>query len=133
MEAVDKPNVEDLIVPSLAEEPWQYKPYTKYSATWQAAAQLRHQHRRRTDTVIGVASVDLSGPHEPTPVPGARQLTQGEGHYFLALTIYPDLAPKGIPLAPKHQNGRPGRNQRSPENLIAFKKKGGCRFSTQLS
>ena len=57
--------------------------------TWQAAAQRRHSHRRRTNALLGVASIDLSGPHEATPIVGAR-IGQRPGHYFCALTLAPD-------------------------------------------
>ena len=81
-----KPKVEDLVTTKISEDPWQYKPFDSASATWQAAAQRRHQHRRRTNALLGIASVDLSGPHEPTPMVGGK-IGQQPGHYFLALTI----------------------------------------------
>ena len=67
-------HIEDLIVShsDVGHQGWQYPPYQKGSATWQAAAQRRHSHWRRTNAVLGCASVDLSGPHEPTPMPGAK-------------------------------------------------------------
>ena len=83
------PKVEDLMVTTVNADPWQYKPFDNTSATWQAAAQRRHQHRRRTNALLGIASVDLSGPHEPTPMVGAK-IGQSPGHYFLALTINVD-------------------------------------------
>ena len=73
------PKVEDLIVGSVPEEPWQYRPFGNESATWQAAAQRRHAHRRRTNVLLGIASVDLSGPHEPTPMVGCK-VRQLPGH-----------------------------------------------------
>ena len=36
--------------------------------------------------MLGVASVDLSGPHEPTPMFG-QQLGHRPGYYFVALTV----------------------------------------------
>ena len=63
--------------------------YEKGSMTWQAAAQRRHSHRRRANALLGVASIDLSGPREATPMIGARN-GQKPGHYFCALTIAPD-------------------------------------------
>ena len=78
--------VKDLVSGKLDPKPWQYQPYDRQSASWQAAAQRRHQHRRRTNALIGTASVDLSGPHEPTPMVGAR-VGQRPGHYFVVLVI----------------------------------------------
>ena len=83
--------VEDLVKGELNSEDkaWQYKPYDNSSATWQAAAQRKHQHRRRTNQLIGTASVDLSGPHEPTPLVGGK-VGQRAGHYFVVMHIRPD-------------------------------------------
>ena len=75
---VQDKTVQDLITTELVEDPWQYVPYKKGSATWQAAGQRRHQHKRRTNTLLGVASVDLSGPHVATPMLGAT-LGQASG------------------------------------------------------
>ena len=65
-------NIEDLFVGQLWKKPWQYREYQSGNATWMAAAQRRHQHRRRTGEILGTASVDLSGPHEPTPMLGSH-------------------------------------------------------------
>ena len=84
--------LEDLIVgiaPEDASKTWQFNPYGRDSATWLAAAQRRHQHRRRSNAALGVACVDLSGPHEPTPTVGHR-MGQLPGHYFLVLTVQAD-------------------------------------------
>ena len=54
-----------------------------------AAAQGRHQHRRRPYAHTSVASIDLSGPHIPTPLPGKR-VSETPGRYFLVLTVRPD-------------------------------------------
>ena len=84
--------IEDLIVGDAPEGPehmWQFNPYGRDSSTWLAAAQRRHQHRRRSNESLGVASVDLSGPHEPTPTVGHRA-GQLPGHYFLVLTVQAD-------------------------------------------
>ena len=69
-----------------------YRVYESGNATWMAAAQRRHQHRRRTGEILGTASVVLSGPHEATPNlgTGISKLGTRPGHYFLALTIRPD-------------------------------------------
>ncbi len=84
-----EPRVQDIVKGTLKEDPWQFKPYDKASATWLAAAQRRHQHRRRTNAVLGTAAVDLSGPHEPTPMVGSK-IGQRPGHYFVVLTITRD-------------------------------------------
>ena len=39
--------------------------------------------------MTSVASVDLSGPHDPTPMPGER-IGQKSARYLLALTVRPD-------------------------------------------
>ena len=82
----------------LKDDPWQSKRYDKGSALWQAAAQRRHLHRRRTDASIGVCSVDLSGPHEPTPKPGFR-VGAAMAHYFLVVTVRLAVTPSaaGVP------------------------------------
>ena len=38
---------------------------------------------------LGTCSIDLSGPHEPTPRPGG-QINKNPCHYFLVLTVRPD-------------------------------------------
>ena len=78
--------VHEKYVGEIPECPWQLKPYQKDNAVWQAAAQRRHMHRRFQNQSLGVASVDLSGPHEPTPFPGHR-VGSSPGHYFLVLAI----------------------------------------------
>ena len=56
----------EIVKGQLEKEPWQFQPYTAGDATWLHAAQRRHQHRRRANALLGVAPVDLSGPHEPS-------------------------------------------------------------------
>ena len=79
----------DLVVGELPTAPWQLNPYARESASWLAAAQRRHQHRRRSNALLGVAAVDLSGPHEPTPMVG-QKIGHKPGHYFVVLTIEVD-------------------------------------------
>lgn len=79
----------DLLRGDLAPGTWQYTQYDRDNATWLAAAQRRHAHRRRENVLTGVASVDLSGPHEPTPRTG-YQIGQHPGRYFLVMTLRPD-------------------------------------------
>ena len=81
----------DEIVGKLADEPWQFAPYDKGDMSWLAAAQRRHMHRRRGNASIGVASVDLSGPHIATPTHGNR-IGQMSGRYFVVLVVRPDLS-----------------------------------------
>ena len=82
-------SIEDCVVGELASKPWQYEGYSHLSTTWQAVDQRRRDHRRPSNGLLGVAPVDLSGHHEPTPVVGAR-VGQRPGHYCLALSIRPD-------------------------------------------
>ena len=79
----------DLLRGDLAPHTWQYKQYESESATWLAAGQRRHMHRRRLNTMTSVASVDLSGPHDPTPMPGHRH-GKKFARYYLVLSIRPD-------------------------------------------
>ena len=68
---------------------WQFCPHEAGQALWQAAGQRRHQHHRRTNKLVGTASVDLSGPHQGTPMIGGK-VGSRKGHYFLVLHLYPD-------------------------------------------
>ena len=83
--------LEDLVTNQVQERPWQNAAYHKSNATWQSAALRRHMHRRRSNAALGVASVDLSGPHEPTPMVNAK-IGQRPAHYFVALTLDPSTA-----------------------------------------
>jgi len=49
---------------------WQHQKYSPESFLWQGAALRRRVHPRMSTKSLGVCSVDLSGPHEPTPRPG---------------------------------------------------------------
>ena len=84
--ATEELDAKDLFGGSLAKTPWRYQGYRSDSATWLAAAQRRHSHRRRTNALLGVGSVDLSGPREPTPTPGAK-VGQRQAHDYLILTF----------------------------------------------
>ena len=81
----------DVVRGELEREPWQYQPYKAGDATWLHAAQRRHAHRRRPNVTIGVASVDLSGPHVATPMPGMRVGSNG-ARYFVVMVVRPDLS-----------------------------------------
>ena len=49
----------------------------------------RRQHARRSNVSLGVCTVDLSGPHEPSPRPG-KQIHRDTVSYFLVLAVRPD-------------------------------------------
>ena len=76
--------LQDLVTTLSTDKPWQEVKYTAESAVWQGAAQRCRAHPRRTNVSLGTCSVDLSGPHEPTPRPGGP-FTRNPCHYFLAL------------------------------------------------
>ena len=60
--------LEDWVVGDVpADDQWQLQPHGAGKALWQAAGQRRHQHHRRSNKLVGTASVDLSGPHQGTP------------------------------------------------------------------
>ena len=70
--------------------PWQFLKYSSGNSLWQCAGMRRRAHPRRTNTSLGVCSIDLSGPHEATPRPG--NLThKNPCHYYLVLTVRPVL------------------------------------------
>ena len=77
--------LQDLFEGDLREDPWQYNSYSADNKVWQGAAMRRRQHSRRTNVSFGVCTVDLSGPHEPTPRPG-KHFQQDTCTYFLVLT-----------------------------------------------
>ena len=82
-------SLEDLFSGELPEEPWQHKRYSPDNRIWQAAAMRKRQHSRRSNVSLGVCTVDLSGPHEPSPRPG-KQIHRDTVTYFLVLTVRPD-------------------------------------------
>ncbi len=81
--------LQDLVTGLKPGKPWQEIKYTPENVVWQGAAQRRRTHPRRTNVALGTCSVDLSGPHEPTPRPGG-QIGKNPCYYFLALTVRPD-------------------------------------------
>ena len=81
--------IEDLFKGELPDDPWQNKRYSSDNLTWQAAAMRKRAHFRRTGVSLGVVTVDLSGPREPTPRPG-NQICRDMASYFLVLTARPD-------------------------------------------
>ena len=85
---------EPRIAGELPESAVRPKPCDKRDAVWQAAAQRKHYHRRYHNQSLGVASVDLSGPHEATPQPG-QKVGSSPAHYFLVLTVKFPKGPVG--------------------------------------
>ena len=91
-EPAPRTTVSDLIKPfDQGKVPWQQLKYSAENALWQGAAQRRRAHPRRTNVSLGVCSVDLAGPFEPTPRPG-KPLHKHPCHYFLVLTVRPDFS-----------------------------------------
>ena len=90
--------LEDLFKGELPEEPWQNQRYSPDNRIWQAAAMRKRQHFRRTNTSLGVCTVDLSGPHEPSPRP-AKHIQKDPVTYFLVLTLRPDRTAEVVDMA----------------------------------
>ena len=83
--------LEDLFRCEIPDEPWQHERYSGDNRTWQAAAMRKRSRFRRTGVSLGVCTVDLSGPHEPTPRPGNR-ICRDMASYFLVQTVKPELS-----------------------------------------
>ena len=83
------PGLQELIKGDPPPEPWQHQRYSADNRVWQAAALRKRAHYRRSNVSLGVCSVDLSGPHEPSPRPGC-QIHRNTVTWFLALTLRPD-------------------------------------------
>ena len=90
-------DLESLFKGDLPEEPWQEKRYSPDNRIWQAAAMRKRQHTRRSNVSLGVCTVDLSGPHEPSPRPG-RHIQKDTVTYFLVLTLRPDRTAETIDM-----------------------------------
>ena len=58
----------------------------------------RRQHARRSNVPLGVCTVDLSGPHEPSPRPG-KQIHRDTVSFFLVLTVRPDRTAETFDIA----------------------------------
>ena len=71
--------------------PWQHQKYSAEHSLWQGAALRRRAHPRRSNTSLGVCSVDSSSPHEATPRPG-NHIHKNPCYYFLVLTVRPDFS-----------------------------------------
>ena len=81
-----------------AQNQWQFCPHDAGQALWQAAGQRRHQHHRRTNKLVGTASVDLTGPHQGTPMIGGK-VGSRRGHYFVVLHLRPDRSVENKSIA----------------------------------
>jgi hypothetical protein len=99
--------ITDLVSNLKPGKPWQEQTYSRENMVWQGAAQRRRMHSRRTNVSLGVCSVDLCGPMEPTPRPGSH-MSKNPCHYFLVLTVRPDLSAQSCEVA----------CQTSPDDLL---------------
>ena len=88
----------DLFKGDIPEEPWQERRYSADNRIWQAAAMRRRAHVRRSNVSLGVCTVDLSGPHEPSPRPG-NHIHFDTVSYFLVLIVRPDLTGEKVDMA----------------------------------
>ena len=66
----------------------------------------RRQHARRSNVSLGVCTVDLSGPHEPSPRPG-KQIYRDTVSYFLVLTIRPDRTAETVDMTVQTDDVQP--------------------------
>ena len=107
--------LKDLVTPfDKDKQPWQYKKYSAENSLWQGAALRRRAHVRRSNVSLGVCSVDLSGPHSPTPRPG--NLThKNPCHYFLVLTVRPDMTAMTCDAATQYENTSIGQAVGDPD------------------
>ena len=103
----------DLFQGELPEEPWQERRYSPDNRIWQAAAMRRRAHARRSNVSLGVCTVDLSGPHEPSPRPG-KHIHYDTVTYFLVLSVRPDLTAEKVDRAVQTGEDEPGPPQTQP-------------------
>ena len=73
----------------------------------------KRAHVRRSNISLGVCTVDLSGPHEPSPRPG-NQIHRDTVSYFLVLTIRPDRTAERIDMAVQTDDDAPGAPAHRP-------------------
>jgi len=90
--------LQDLVTGLKPSKPWQEATYSADNVVWQGAAQRRRAHPRRSNVALGTCFIDLSGPHEPTPRPGGP-IAKNPCHYFLAVTVRPDMSTQMIDQA----------------------------------
>ena len=62
-EAAHPRELKDLVKGDICGKPWQHQKYSSENALWQGVALRRRMHCRRSNVSLGVATVDLSGPH----------------------------------------------------------------------
>jgi len=105
--------LEDLFKGELPAEPWQHKRYSPDNRIWQAAAMRRRQHARRSNVSLGVCTVDLSGPHEPSPRPG-KQIHRDTGSYFRVLAVRPDQTADTSDVAVQTRDVQADRHEPQP-------------------
>ena len=66
----------------------------------------KRQHARRSNASLGVCTVDLSGPHEPSPRPG-QQIHRNPATYFLVLTVRPDRTAEKLDMGMQRDDSEP--------------------------
>ena len=110
--------LEDLFSGELPAEPWQHKRYSPDNKIWQAAAMRKRQHSRRSNVSLGVCTVDLSGPHEPSPRPG-KQIHRDTATFFLVLTIRPDRTAAKVEVQTQTDSSEPADAVPQPDGQPA--------------
>ena len=73
----------------------------------------RRHHARRSNVSLGVCTVDLSGPHEPSPRPG-RQIHRDTVSYFLVLTLRPDRTAETVDMGAQTDDADPAAPEPQP-------------------
>ena len=56
----------DLVLGEFLAKLWQHESHSADNMLWQGAPQRRRMHMHRSNVQLGVANVELSGPHEVT-------------------------------------------------------------------
>ena len=107
-------DLEYLFKGELPKDLWQNKRYSPDNRIWQAAAMRKRQHARRSNVSLGVCTVDLSGPHEPSPRPG-KQINRDLVSYFLVLTLRPDRTAENVDTAVQTSDIQPALHE--PQSL----------------
>ena len=74
----------------------------------------KRQHARRSNVSLGVCTVDLSGPHEPSPRPG-KQVHKSPVTYFMVLTLRPDRTAEKVDMAVQTDDAEPAAPEPQPE------------------
>ena len=71
-------------------------------------------HARRSIVSLGVCTVDLSGPHEPSPRPG-NHIHFDTATYFLVLSVRPDRTGEKVDMAVQTGDEEPAPPEPQPE------------------